>query len=81
MKYFPFAASLAFQMVEFYTELWLSGAVTPARCSEESRKILIMRTLDIYKRYRHQNGLVLLLFLAQMPSLLNETSGLIWAGL
>ena len=43
--------------------LWLSGAVTPARCPEESDKSLKMRTLDILKRYRHQNGLVLLLLL------------------
>ena len=33
-KYFPFTASLALQMLEFYKELWLSGAVTPARCPE-----------------------------------------------
>ena len=36
-KYFPFTASLVFQMVGFYKELWLSGAVTPARRSDDPR--------------------------------------------
>ena len=62
-KYSPFTASLAIQKSGFYKELWLSGAVTPARCPEVSEKSEKMRTLDILKRYRHQNGLVLLLLL------------------
>ena len=44
-KYFPFAASLAFQMVGFHKELWLSGAVTPARRSDDPRPRLRMTTL------------------------------------
>ena len=34
-KYFPFTASLALQMLGFYKELWLSGAVSPARRSDD----------------------------------------------
>ena len=35
-KYFQFTASLALQILGFNQQLWLSGAVTQARCPEKS---------------------------------------------
>ena len=46
-KSFPLIASLVFQMMGFYKELWLSGAVTPARGSDDPRLCFKMTTLFI----------------------------------
>ena len=34
-KYSPFTSSMALQMLASYKKLWLSGAVTPARRSDD----------------------------------------------
>ena len=44
-KYFPFISSVALQMLGLYMELWLFGAVTPARRSDDPRPRLRMTTL------------------------------------
>ena len=44
-KYFPFISPVALQMLGLYMELWLFGAVTPARRSDDPRPRLRMTTL------------------------------------
>ena len=46
-KDFPLTAPLAFQMLGFYKKLWLSGAVTPARRSDDLKACMKMNSLFI----------------------------------
>ena len=50
-KSYPFTTFLALLMLGLYKELWLSGAVTPARRSDDPRVCLKMNNLFILSNF------------------------------